>query len=106
MRKEYNIQDKIDDTLNVLETMKEVKVSTDFSAKVLDSIAYEKNTQEKPTFWLTPQLQLAAMIVVLLVNAIVIYHTLNTNSVENNVSGIEQFAKDYNIYSESTNILN
>lgn len=106
MRKDYNIQDKIDNAINVLETIKEVKVSTDFSAKVLDSIECEKNTQEKSTSWFTPQLQLAAMIVILLVNAIVIYHTLNTNSMENNVSGIEQFAKDYSIYSESTNILN
>ena len=106
MRKKYNIQDKIDDTINVFDTIEEVKLDSGFSAKVLDRIENEKNSKEKSIPWLTPQLQLAAMIVVLLVNAIVIYHTLNTNTMENNVSGIEQFAKDYNIYSDSNEILN
>ncbi|MDT7833158.1 hypothetical protein RQM59_12245 [Flavobacteriaceae bacterium S356] len=106
MRKKYNIQDKIEDTIHVLDTIQEVKPSTGFSAKVLDLIENEKNSKEKSIPWFTAQLQLAAMIVILLVNAIVIYHTLNTNTIENNVSGIEQFAKDYNIYSDSNEILN
>lgn len=106
MGKNYNIQDKIEDTFKVLDSIQEVAVSSDFSSKVLNTLNQEKNKENTTVSWLTPQLQLAAMIVVLLVNAIVIYHTLNTNAIENNVYEIEQFAKDYNIYSESTDILN
>lgn len=106
MEKNYNIQDKIEDTFQVLESIKQVEVSANFSSKVLTSLEDEKQEQKKQIAWVGPQLQLAAMIVVLLVNALVIYYTLNTNDIENNVSDIEQFAKDYNIYSESNDILN
>lgn len=105
MEKNYNFKNKIEDTFEVLGSIEEVKVSADFSSRVLSSLEQEKNKSKQIT-WLTPQLQLAAMIVVLLVNAIVIYHTLNTNTMDNDVSDIEQFAKDYNIYSDSTDILN
>ncbi len=105
MEKNYNIQNKIEDTFKVLDSIEEVKVSADFSSKVLGKLEQAK-MDKKQVAWFTPQLQLAAMIVVLLVNAIVIYHTLNTNTMESSVSDIEQFAKDYNFYSDSTDILN
>lgn len=106
MEKKYNIQDKVEDTLNVLDTINEVPVSKDFSRRVLQQITLEKETPVRTISWFSPELQWAAMIVVLLVNAVVIYYTLDTNSMDGSVTGIEQFAKDYQFYSESSSILN
>lgn len=106
MEKNYNIQNKVDDALNALETINEVPISRDFSSRVLERISIEKKTSGKTIGWFSPELQWAAMIVVLLVNALVIYYTLNTNAMDVGVSGIEQFAKDYQFYSESSSILN
>jgi hypothetical protein len=106
MKTNNNIQDKIDSAFDALNTIEKVSVSTDFSSKVFDKLASEHIEVEKNTTWFTPQLQFAAMIVVLLINASVIYYAFNTSEITENTSEIEQFAKEYHINSETTISLN
>lgn len=107
MKQNDHIQDKIDSTFNVLDAIEEVSVSKDFSSRVLQKITGENmHSETVSSSWFTPQLQFAAMFIVLIMNTSVIYYALNTSNPNENVSGIEQFAKDYNINSESSISLN
>ncbi|MFY0604827.1 MAG: hypothetical protein JXQ93_12885 [Flavobacteriaceae bacterium] len=106
MKKNTTIQDKIDQTFNVLDAIKEVPLREDFSDIVLSKLNTENDKKGKINTWMTPQLQFAAMIIVLLVNASVIYYAFKTSDSNENVSGIERFAKEYLINSESSISLN
>ena len=75
-----------------------VKISTSFKQRVFNKIAVTK--KEKTVFtWFTPQLQVAAMVVILLVNASAIVYTFST---EKQTSEVDAFAQEYNFNSENT----
>lgn len=102
MKRSKDIPIEVEDTFEVLKQIREVKVSASFQQNVLNSI--EKIAQEKITFtWFTPQLQLAAMLLVLLVNTSVIVYTF---SVEKQASEIDNFAQEYSFNTTDTLTLN
>jgi hypothetical protein len=107
MKEKNHIQEKVDRTFKVLDTIEEVAVSTNFSSKVLAKLKEEDQRVEEKSTWFTPQLQFAAMIIVLILNATVVYYTISSSeNASESVSGIEQFAKEYHINSEATFSLN
>ena len=98
MKTDKDMVAKGEDTFEVLDKINEVKISTSFKQRVFNKIAVTK--KEKTVFtWFTPQLQVAAMVVILLVNASAIVYTFST---EKQTSEVDAFAQEYNFNSENT----
>ena len=91
-------KNNIEKDLKVLGKIKEVKVSTSFKNNVLNNIDDSTVETENYYQWFTPKLQVAAMLIVLFVNAIAVYHLFENN--END--SLEDFGEYYNITSKST----
>lgn len=91
----------IDTTLNVLDKIETVKVNTLFKDRVLDKINQEK--EENSLFvWFNSKLQLAAMIIVLLVNTFVIVHVFNIEKTSN----VQNFAKEFGLSTQEIYTIN
>lgn len=93
MKTDKNIQDKVNQTLDVVESLQQVKVSPFFKDQTLQRLFYKE--EEKQTFWswFTPQLQLAALVCIVAVNVYTI--TQIKNSVYE--SSVSTFASDYGL---------
>lgn len=102
MKTDKNIVAKVEDTYEVLDKINEVKISASFKQNVIHKIEETKKVKTSFT-WFTPQLQLAAMVVILLVNVSAIIYTFST---EEQTSAIDVFAQAYNFDSEDTFTLN
>lgn len=88
------IDEKIEEAFKVIEQINEVKVSASFKQNVLEK-ALDKNQQENlGVHWFTPKLQLAAMIIVILVNITALTYTFSSTTKETTISS---FAEDYSI---------
>ena len=70
--KNKEIDKKVEDTFMAIKTIE--KVSPYFKHKVLQKINEEKEEKEKVFSWLTPQFQLAAVLVILFLNAATIFY--------------------------------
>ena len=108
MKNKEHINQQVEDTFKVLDAIKEVEVNHFFKHKVLQQLNTEKEQESKSIFsWFTPQLQLATLSVILLLNLGSIFYVFN-NSVEssNTTSDIEAFAQEYSLQSDSSSILN
>ena len=89
---------KIDETFASLDKIKEVRISTSFKQNVFSKL--ESSKDKKSTFsWFTPQLQFAAMIVVLLINVSAILYSFSS---EEQISNFDAFAQEYNFETEHT----
>lgn len=104
MEKTKNIQENIDATLNVLDTINEVKVSPFFKDKTIQRLFSEQEETVPSGFsWLSPKLQLATFVCVLLVNIFGIYQLTKTEY-DNNIS---DFATMYELgESENPSLFN
>ncbi|MCH2196614.1 hypothetical protein [Kordia sp.] len=90
MRKLKDIQDNIDATLDVLDTISEVEVSPFFRDKTLQRLFSEQEETVSNSFgWFSPRLQLATFICVFLINIFGIYQ-MNQTEYDTNIS---EFAK-------------
>lgn len=96
---------KVDEVLSSLDNLEEVKISPFFKQSVLNKIELEKEKSVIQFSWFSPQLQLAAVCIVLLLNAIVMFYTFTNNSSVSENS-IETFAQEYHLQSSSDSILN
>ncbi|MFT4575841.1 MAG: hypothetical protein ACI9SI_000753 [Polaribacter sp.] len=104
--KEY-INQQVDDTLGVLNTIEKVDVPPFFRHKVLQKLKAEREVKQSVFNWFTPQLQYATLCVVLLLNFGTIFYAFNTSQKTGTTSsGIELFAQEYSLQSESNSILN
>ncbi|MCG1035479.1 hypothetical protein [Polaribacter sargassicola] len=105
--KEY-INQQVDDTFKVLDAIEKVEVNHFFKHKVLQKLNEEKEEKKSLLFWFTPQLQLATLCIVLLLNFGTIFYVFNNSTSSNNssTSDIEAFAQEYSLQSSSTSILN
>jgi hypothetical protein len=104
MKSEEQINKAVVDTFKVLDTIEEVKVNHFFKHKVLQQL--ENQQEEKSTFftWFTPQLQLATLSVILLLNLGALFYSYSSyNSQATNT--IESFAQEYALQSDNS-ILN
>lgn len=90
------IEDKVEQTLASLNQINEVTISDTFKNEVLSKI---KRTEPEMVFynWFTPQLQLAAMLVVLLVNTVAIYQLFSAQD----STALENFVEQYDLNSGS-----
>jgi hypothetical protein len=104
--KEY-INQQVEDTFKVIDAIKDVEVNHFFKHKVLQKLNAEKEEKKSIFSWLTPQLQLATLCVVLLLNAGTLFYVF-TNSTNNTVTStsLETFAQEYSLQSDNNSILN
>lgn len=105
MKTNKEIQNKVEDTFKVLDTIEKVEANHFFKHKVLQKLNSEKKERNTVFSWFTPQFQLATLSLVLLLNAGVILYAFN-NSTINTSSDIETFAQEYSLQSTSDSILN
>lgn len=98
------IKKKVEDTFNVLEDINKVEVNPFLKHKILQKL---NNVEEKKGVinWFTPQLQLAAFVIVLLMNASAIYYAFNSTEVTT-TSDINSFAQEYSLQETSNSLLN
>lgn len=96
METNKNLQDKINDVLNSADTITDVNVSPFFKDKTMQLLFSEKKEASSIWSWLTPQLQLAILVCVLLVN---VYAINEIKSAEYEES-ISNFASEYGITTE------
>lgn len=89
-------------TFSILDEIQEVKVNPFFKNEVLDKIRKQNEDSVTLRGWFTPQLQLAAVLVVFLINAIAIFYSLDLQSSVQELSGIEAFVEDYSLNSDTT----
>ena len=90
------VEDKIEEAFSSLDKINEVKVSSTFKSRVLEEIQQAK--EQKETYsWFTPKLQIAAMIIVLLVNTIAIAHLFS----DRDTTSFENFVEQYDLNSNS-----
>lgn len=103
--KNKEIDKKVEDTFMAIETIEKVKVSPYFKHKVLQKINEEKEEKEKVFSWLTPKFQLAAVLVILFLNAVTIFYAFNSSEKTTNYS-VETFSQEYSLESTSNSYLN
>jgi len=107
MKNKENIHRQIEDTFKVLDTIEKVEVNHFFKHKVLQQLNVEKEEKKSIFSWFTPQLQLATLCVVLLLNFGTIFYVFNNASSSNSTSDIEAFAQEYSLQaSENSSIFN
>ncbi|MBL4605883.1 MAG: hypothetical protein JKY02_09560 [Flavobacteriaceae bacterium] len=91
-------------TLDILDSIEEVKVSPFFKNKVLNMIEQEKEVKQPSFQWFSPQLQFASLVLIVCINAATIYYSFtNTETSQEQISGIESFVQEYQLDS-GTNI--
>lgn len=106
MKTQNNKPIEENNTLDILDEIQEVKVSPFFKNKVLNKIR-EQNQEPVTLFgWFRPQLQLAVVALVLLMNALTIYYSLNLQVDTQEQSSFEAFVQDYSLDSSSEIYLN
>jgi len=91
------LEHKIEKTLNSVELIEKVTISKDFKQHLLDDV-FHKNETKIFTLWSDPKFQIAAAIVVLLVNALVISYVFNTQT----ETSINSFAQEYSLKDQNT----
>ena len=98
MKTNKDIFRQVEEAFTSLDTINEVKISASFKQNILNEL--NSTPKEKVLFpWFTPQLQFAAMIIVLLVNVSAIMYTFST---EDQTSDIDTFAQEYHFDTEET----
>ncbi len=107
MKTQNNKPIENNNTLDILDEIREVKVSPFFKNKVLNQIREQKEEKVPLFTWFTPQLQLATLALVLCMNALTIFYSLEGEfDTQEELSGIEAFVEDYSLDSYETITLN
>ena len=107
MKNKEDINQQVAATFKALEKIEKVEVNHFFKHKVLQKLNEEKEVKQSVFSWFTPQLQLAAVTVILLLNFGTIFYTFNTSQESTNTtSDIETFAQDYALQTDNDSILN
>ena len=101
MKTNTNIQDKIDQTINAAQSIDAVTVSPFFKDKTMQRLFTEKEVASKSWHWFTPQLQLATLVCVVVLNVYAIQQIKSTKYNEASSS----FASDYGLKSNTDGTL-
>ncbi len=103
MMKDSGINKKVNTTLNVVDTIQEVKVSPFLKDRILNNINTEVEETQNVWSWFTPKLQIAMLIVVILLN-VYAYKVLTS---DNYNTTVEEFVDTYDFGEETyTSIFN
>ncbi|WP_298534715.1 hypothetical protein [uncultured Algibacter sp.] len=96
MDTERNIQHKINDTFDALDSIKPVNVSPFFKEKTMNKLFSEKEEVQQADLWswFTPKLQLAALVCVVVLNVIAFTRLEATATYEESVM---EFAESYGL---------
>lgn len=105
MKSKEQINIEVEDTFKVLDRIEEVKVNHFFKHKVLQQLENQKVEQPNVLNWFSPQLQLAALCLILLMNASALFYSFSNQELNSN-SSLETFAQEYALQSETNSILN
>ena len=105
MKKKEYLDRKVDATFKVLEAIEKVPVNHFFKHKVLQKIQAEQHLKQPIITWFTPQFQLVTLVVILVLNASVIFYSFS-NIKETSVTNIMAFAQEYSLQSRDSFILN
>lgn len=105
MDTDRNIQNKINDTLNTLESIENVNVSPFFKGKTMQLLFAEKDLEQTVWAWFTPKLQLATLVCVVVLNVIAFTKLEEASSYDENLS---EFAESYGLSTsdDDTSLLN
>ncbi|WP_158837913.1 hypothetical protein [Polaribacter sp. L3A8] len=107
MKTKKDINQQVDDAFKALDNIKKVEVNHFFKHKVLQKLNAEKEEKTPVFSWFTPQLQLATLSVILLLNFGTIFYAFNNSSQSaSSTSDIKTFAQEYSLQSDSSSILN
>ncbi|MGJ8550245.1 hypothetical protein [Winogradskyella wichelsiae] len=102
MKAKVKMDKKIQDTFNAIESIEEAKVSPFFKEKVMHQIRNaSEDIQDKTWSWFTPQLQLATLICIIVLNVIA-FNKLKMNTYDENVSS---FADSYGLSTSTESTL-
>ena len=105
MKNKQYIDHQVDTNFKVLEAIEKVPVNHFFKHKVLQRIQAEQHLKQPIITWFTPQFQLVTLVVVLVLNASVIFYSFS-NVKETSVTNIMAFAQEYSLQSRDSFILN
>ena len=104
MKSDLDMDKKVKETFDSVESIEEVKVSPFFKEKVMQQIRNaSEEVQEATWSWFTPKLQLATLVCVVVLNVIA-FNNLQESTYNENVNS---FAVSYGLsISEETTLLN
>ncbi|PQJ81399.1 hypothetical protein [Polaribacter glomeratus] len=105
MKNKEHIDQQVEAAFNALGVIGEVKVNHFFKHKVLQQLAHQKEEKSKVFTWFTPQLQMASLALIVLLNASAILYAFSAQTDTLDAS-LETFAQEYSLQSETTSILN
>ena len=105
MKSKEHIHQQVQDTFKVVENIEEVKVNYFFKDKVLQQLKNQKEEIITIFVWFTPQLQMATLALVLLVNASAIFQAFSSQE-QNYAVNIDSFAQEYSLQSGTMSLIN
>lgn len=105
MKNKEQIDQQVNAAFNALGVIEEVKVNHFFKHKVLQQLAHQKKEKANVFTWFTPQIQMASLALVLLLNASAILYAFSSQTTTSDTS-LESFAQEYSLQLETTSLLN
>lgn len=100
MDKDKEIRNRVDKALQSIDSIEAVNVSPFFKDKVIQKINAQSEETPKSTWtWLSPQVQLALLVVVIVFN-VMAYLQINSTEYDDNV---DSFAQMYGLSESDTN---
>jgi len=105
MKNKEHINQQVEATFKVLDTIEEVKVNHFFKHKVLKQLNNQNEEKTSILDWFTPSFQLATLGLVLLLNASALLYAFSYQEQISAIS-LEAFAQEYSLQSETTSLLN
>ncbi|WP_397445583.1 hypothetical protein [Polaribacter sp. R77954] len=105
MKSQEQINKTVEDTFKVLEHIEDVKVNHFFKHKVLQQLENQNEVTPSVFRWFTPQLQLATLSAILLLNVSALFYAYSSGDSQSN-SSLETWAQEYALQSDTTSILN
>jgi len=105
MDTDRNIQNKINDTLNTMESIENVNVSPFFKDKTMQRLFAEKEVEQTGWAWFSPKLQLTTLVCVVVLNIIAFTKLEESSTYDESVSAL---AESYGLSSsdDDTSLLN
>lgn len=102
MKSNTEMNKKIEDTLNSVESITEVQVSPFFKEKVMHKIRNaSEDIQEATWSWFTPKLQLATLVCVVVLNVMAFNNLKEATYTEN----VNSFAESYGLSTSAESTL-
>ena len=105
MKNKEHINKQVEKTFKLIDAIEEVKVNHFFKHKVLQQLGIQKEEKNKVFTWFTPQFQVATLALVLLLNTGAVLYAFSSQG-QTSDEGLESFAQEYSLQSETTSILN